>query len=55
MDKKCYIAPAVEVMELECGDVLLGLSTDGIKWGGNASECNVDEADVNMNDDWGIW
>ncbi len=55
MKKKVYATPRVEEMELQ-GEMMMALSSDmGIRSGGNASDNDIYEADVNRNNGWNLW
>lgn len=55
MKKKVYATPRVEEMELQ-GEMMMALSSDmGIHSGGNASDYNINQADVNSNNGWNLW
>ena len=60
MEKKIYVAPAVEQTELQ-GEVLMqavsGIKSDdlGIDFGGDASINDIHSADANRNNGWDLW
>lgn len=60
MKKQVYVAPMLEVLEIEGEVVMQAVSSDkgtGIKYKGNVSDCAIIdmEADVNAGKDWDIW
>ena len=60
MEKKAYVSPAVEMMEMEAQSMMAQSVTsnlDGLnKFGGNASaNSSIMEADGNKNNGWDLW
>ncbi len=57
MEKKKYITPLVEVVEMEDHISINSISGSDtyIRYGGGASESGIDEADVNKNSFWDVW
>ncbi len=55
--KNKYLSPKVEILELQGELEMMNTSihSDGMTFGGNASEAGVDEANVNVNNAWEIW
>ena len=59
MEKKSYVTPAVEEVELQ-GEVMMqarSLNVDdiGIGNGGSAKEHLINSADANKNNAWDLW
>ena len=59
MEKKSYVAPAVEEVELQ-GEVMMqarSLNVDdiGIGNGGSAKDHLIQSADANKNNAWDLW
>lgn len=59
MEKKQYICPHVECVELQAHEMVLQASVNadgvGVKFGGNASKYDISDADVNADGGWEIW
>lgn len=58
MEKKSYVTPAVEEVELQ-GEVMMqarSMSADiGIDNGGSAKDHLINSADANKNNAWDLW
>ena len=58
MEKKVYVSPVVEAVQVEACDMMAqSVVSDnlGIDFGGDASVMNIIEADGNKNGGWDIW
>ena len=59
MEKKAYVSPAVEMMEMEAQSMMAQSVTsnlDGLnEFRGDASANSIMEADGNKNNGWDLW
>ncbi len=58
MEKKVYVSPVVEAVQVEACDMMaqsVGSNSLGIDFGGDASAMDIIEADGNKNGGWDIW
>ena len=58
MEKKVYVSPAMETVQVEACDMMAqSVRSDslGMGFGGDASAMDIIEADGNKNGGWDIW